>query len=171
MYSDEIKIPKERIAVLVGTKGIEKRRLQKKMNVKIEVDSVEGDVLILGEESVNVYNMKQVIKAIGRGFNPEIAEWLLKDDYAMEIIDIMDYCRKSKNDLVRVRARLIGTQGKARKSIEAMTKTRIVVYGKTVCIIGPYERVDITRQAIVNLLNGAPHSHVYKYIMEQNKLI
>ena len=31
---EEIKIPKERIAILIGAKGVEKRKLQKQTNTK-----------------------------------------------------------------------------------------------------------------------------------------
>lgn len=169
MYSDELKIPKDRIGVLLGVKGAEKRRLQKKARVHITVDSKTGDVSIDGENSVDVFNIKPVIKAIGRGFNPDIAEKLLNEEYSIEIIDIENYCRKTKNDICRVRSRLIGTQGKARMNIERLTNTNIVVYGKTVSIIGKYENVDLARQAMINLLNGSPHSHVYRFVEMKHK--
>lgn len=169
MYSDELKIPKDRIGVLLGVKGAEKRKLQKKTHVKITVDSQTGDVSIEGEDSVDVFNAKPIIKAIGRGFNPDIAEKLLNEEYCVEIIDIENYCRRTKNDILRVRSRLIGTQGKARMNIERLTRTNIVVYGKTVSIIGKYDDVDVARQAMINLLNGSPHSHVYMFIEGKNR--
>ena len=69
-----------------------------------------------------------------------------------------------------MRARLIGSQGKARKSIEVLTNTEIVVYGKTVGIIGSQEDVFLGKQAIVNLLQGSKHGNVYAYIDKQKRL-
>ena len=161
MFSHEIKIPKERVAVLIGPKGKTKNELQDNADCKIDVDSKEGDVLIEGEDALKLYAIKEVIHAIGRGFNPEIAQLLLKQDYSLVLVNVMDYVKDRKNHLERVRARVIGTGGKARTTIETMTETNICVYGKTVGIIGTAERVGVARHAVESLLNGAPHGHVY----------
>ena len=87
----ELKIPKERIAVLIGTKGQMKKDIEISTNTKIKVDSKEGDVLLTGKDAINLFNAREIIKAIGRGFNPNIAVLLLKQDYALEIIDIEEY--------------------------------------------------------------------------------
>lgn len=50
-----------------------------------------------------------------------------------------------------------------------ITETNIVVYGKTVSIIGEVENVGICKAGIEKLLKGAPHSNVYKYIIDEMK--
>jgi ribosomal RNA assembly protein len=65
-YSLEIKIPKERVAVLIGKNGETKKELEDYADAKIEVDSKEGDVKILGGDSLKIYATKEVIRAIGR---------------------------------------------------------------------------------------------------------
>ena len=124
-----------------------------------------GDVFIEGE-SMDVFNSLNIIKAIGRGFNPDIALKLLSEDYVLEVIPIEDFSR-NKKDLIRIRSRLIGTEGKARKSIESLTNTSIVVYGKTVGIIGKIDNVMLARQAIINLSQGSKHGNVYLYLEKQ----
>ena len=47
-YKYDIKIPKERVAVLIGKKGETKRLIENETATKIEVDSQEGDVTISG---------------------------------------------------------------------------------------------------------------------------
>src|SRR3989344_5565705 len=104
---DEIRIPKERIAVLIGKKGETKRKISKLTNTKLQINSKEGDIIIYGENGLDVYIAKKIINAIGRGFNPEIALTLLEEDKDIEIINIWNFSRKTKKDLRRVKARLI----------------------------------------------------------------
>jgi len=158
----DIKIPKERVGVLVGKNGEVKRLIEKKTETKLIIDK-EGDIVINGE-GVNVYNANIIIKSIGRGFNPSIALNLLKDDINMEIINIKDFSGKSRKKLERIRARIIGTGGKCRQAIERITNTDIVVYGKTVSIIGKIDNTNVARAGVEILLRGAPHSNAYKYL-------
>ncbi len=170
MFQEYLKIPKKRIAVLIGEKGKVKREIEKLTSTKLRIDSDEGDVIISSEESIDVFNTKPVIQAIGRGFNPQIALNLLDEENVLEIIDITDFSLKSKKKLLRLKSRLIGTQGKARKTIEILTKTDICVYGKTVSVIGMQENANLAKRAIVNLLQGSKHGNVYNFI-ERNKKI
>ncbi len=163
MYSAELKIPRDRVAVLIGKKGTTKRLIERRARTRIEVTK-DGDVYISGEDSLNVFNTSPIVKAIGRGFNPNIALMLLNEDYVLEIINISDYSKKSNKKFVRIKARLIGTKGKAWKVLEKLTMTDISVYGKTVSIIGKVEDVIVARGALEKLLKGAPHGNVYKFI-------
>ncbi len=162
-YIYEVKIPKERIPVVIGTKGSTKKMLEEEMNVKLKIDSHEGDVTIRGKDPLKLYTAKEVITAIGRGFSPENALDLLKQDYSLEIIDIRDYAH-TKNALINKRGRVIGEKGRSRKTIEKLTDTKISVYGKTVSIIGRLEDTMTARRAVESLLGQAQHSTVYKML-------
>ena len=163
-----LKIPKERIAVLIGKKGQTKKFLEDNTNTSIDIDSKEGDVNFKGEDSLKMFTLREVVKAIGRGFNPELAQLLLKQDYVLEIIPLLDHL-KNKNHLERVKGRIIGAEGKSRDIIEKLTDTFISVYGKTVSIIGQSQDVVIAKRAIESLITGSPHSNVYKFL-EKNKV-
>ncbi|MFC1648152.1 pre-rRNA-processing protein PNO1 [Nanoarchaeota archaeon] len=165
-YSYEVKIPKDRVAVLIGKGGSVKKKLEEMTNVSIDVDSQEGQVTITGSDSITMFQLRGVVKAVGRGFNPDVAQLLLKQDYALEIVNIHDFVKDTKNHVERVRGRVIGTEGKARKSIEVMTETFISVYGKTVSIIGTIDKVQISKNAVVSILQGAPHGPVYNHVEE-----
>jgi len=165
-YSYDLKIPKERVAVLIGKKGDVKKGLEESTKTKISVDSKEGDVTVAGEDALALYTAREVIKAVGRGFNPETAELLLKQDYAFELMYVLDYAR-NKDDMARVKGRLIGKEGKSRRHIEELSECNICVFGKTVGIIGRIENVTIARRAIENLLKGAPHRNVYSWLEKQ----
>ena len=160
----ELTIPKKRIAVLIGKKGSTKRKIEKITSTKLTIDSELGLVTLNGEDSLKAYQTKSVIEAIGRGFNPNIALSLLNDDICFEIIPIQNFSGKNKNNLIRIKSRVIGTRGKCRKTIESLTNTEISIYGKTVSIIGELQNVLIAKKAVEDILAGAPHSPVYKTI-------
>ena len=157
-----VKIPKERIAVLIGKQAEIKKRLEKRTKIKITVDSESGDVDFDSDDAVKSLVLENVIKAIGRGFNPEIAEILFNEDFCFDIINLKDYV-KTKNDFARIKSRLIG-----RKNLERLSNTNISVYGKTVAIIARFDRIVYTREALISLITGAPHAHVYEYLEKVN---
>ena len=167
-FAYELHIPKERVAVLIGTKGETKRSLEQDTKTKIEVDSEEGEVRITGEDALLLYLAREIIRAVGRGFNPEIARQLLKQDYGFEIISIVDFAR-NPNDLERLRGRVIGEGGKSRRVIEEFTETSVCVFGKTIGIIGPAEHLADARRAIESLLVGSPHANVYRWLEKKRR--
>ena len=169
-FSYSVKIPKDRVAVIIGQKGQTKRSLETLTGCSVEVDSKEGEIVISGKDSLQLFILKEIVTAIARGFNPEIARLLIKGDYGIEVIVIADYAR-TKNDLIRLRGRLIGEGGKSRKVIEELTQTHMSVYGKTVSIIGELTWIPLARKAIEQLLKGANHSTVYKMREKKRKTL
>jgi len=164
MFTEIIRIPKERVAVLIGQKGGFKKLLQKKLNVNIKIDSKDGLVEIGSEDGFNIFQAKNIILVIGRGLTPEEAICLLDENYSAEIINIKDFSGDSKKKQERIKGRLIGEGGKVRKLLERLTDTTIVIYGKTVTIVGLIDNVEIAKRAVEKLLSGAPHGHVYAMI-------
>lgn len=164
MYN--VKIPHDRVAVVIGKNGETKKQLEIVTKTNIDVDSKEGEVIIEGEDSLNLFIAKEMIIAIGRGINPEIAQLLIKQDYGFDIINIMDYAR-TKKDMIRLKGRVIGREGRSRKTIEDLTECNISVYGKTIGIVGEIEKIGIARRAIESLLTGSPHSKVYHWLERQ----
>jgi ribosomal RNA assembly protein len=168
-YEYELRVPKDRIAVLIGVNGEMKNDVEQATSTKISIDSEEGDVKVSGDDAITLYSAREIITAIGRGFNPEKAMLLLKQDYALQVINIKDYA-KTKNDMIRLKGRIIGSEGKSRHLIEELTETDICVYGKTVSIIGEVECVSTAIRAVESLLKGSPHGNVYKWLEKQKKL-
>jgi len=164
----ELKIPKERVAVLIGRKGETKKELEAVTKSRITVDSKDGDIFICGEDGLGLYNAFEVIKAIGRGFNPEVALLLLKPDYMFESINVKDFA-KTVNSELRLKGRVIGKDGKSRKTIEELTECYVCVYGKSIGIIGEVEGVDNARTAIESLLKGSTHANVYKFLEKKRR--
>ena len=169
-YSNELRIPKERVAILIGKKGEIKKELEDRTKTKIIIDSKEGDIFLSGNDAISLFDVVEVIKAIGRGFNPDIAFLVLKQDYVFELVNMNDFA-KTKNDSVRLKGRVIGSEGKSRNTIEELTETNISVYGKTIGIIGLQENAASARKAIESLLSGSPHSNVFRFLEKNRRVI
>ncbi|MBD3319061.1 RNA-processing protein [Candidatus Woesearchaeota archaeon] len=162
-----LKIPKERVAILIGTKGATKRKLEKITATTLSVDSTEGEITITGTDALLLYVAREIVRAIGRGFSPEIAFLLQKQDYALEVITLGG---TTKNDMIRIKGRVIGEGGKSRRVIEDLTGAYISVYGKTVSIIGEFEQLRTARKAVEMLLEGAAHATVYKMLEKKRRM-
>lgn len=167
-FSYELKVPQERVAVLIGTEGKTKKVIEELTQSKLDI-SKEGDVVILGDDALLLYTAREMVRAIGRGFNPKIAEQLIKPDYTLEIIDLAVISGKNKNMMERLKGRVIGTKGKSREEIERLTDTSISVYGKTIGIIGEVEQVTLSREAVAMLLSGSMHKTVYHFLERKKK--
>lgn len=171
MYQGELKIPKERIAIMIGQKGAIKRELEKKTCTKLFIDAKENLVTIRAEHSIDLYKAEPVIRSIGYGFNPRVAERLLDEECCLETIEIKEFAGKSRDKFVRLKSRCIGKNGKARKNIEQLTNTHIAISDSLISIIGKIEEVIIAKQAMENLLHGSKHSNVYRYIIKRKGAI
>lgn len=165
MATQVLKIPKKRIGVVIGKKGSTKEKIEKLLGVKLEIKGSKGEIKISSQDPVNLLNAKNIIKAIGRGFNPEKALKLLKKDVSIRIVNLSNYAG-SKKDIRRLKGRVIGSGGKARKTIENITNTLISVYGKTISIIGRPQNILMAWKAIDMLLRGRKHQTVYIYLKE-----
>ncbi|MBI4151878.1 RNA-processing protein [Candidatus Woesearchaeota archaeon] len=167
-FSYELKIPQERVAVLIGKEGITKKEIEQLTQCLLEI-SAEGDVIIKGEDGLRLYTAKEIVRAIARGFNPRTAMLLNNTDYALEMIDMKDIAGKSKNTMERLKGRVIGRGGKSREEVERLTNCFISIYGKTIGIIGEIESVALARQAVAMLLQGSMHKTVYQFLEKKKK--
>jgi len=164
-----VRVPKERVGVLVGPNGLVKTRIEEKLKVNLQIDSETGNVDITlapkTDDPSLLFTAKELITAIGRGFSPEHAFRLLDDEEALfEMMDLHDFVGKSEADLKRLKGRIIGEDGRTRRLIEELTETHVSIYGHTIGIIGGAEEVEIAKQAIQMLLKGSLHATVYRFL-------
>jgi ribosomal RNA assembly protein len=167
-----IRIPKDRVGVLIGTDGETKKTIERISQMQLEIDSEEGDVTFNEQEAKDPLiplKVEDVIRAIGRGFSPEHAFRLFGDDTELFIFDIYDYVGKKESHLIRVKSRVIGREGKTKRVIEGLTGGIIAIYGHTVAVIADFESMDIAKKAIDMLLSGSEHPTVYRYLEREMK--
>ena len=86
-----------------------------------------------------------------------------------EIVDLRDYAGKSPSALARIRGRIIGEGGKARRTIEELTGAYISVYGHMVGFIGSFKEVKLATDAIVMLAKGSMHKSVYTMLQDAKR--
>ncbi|MFQ5975666.1 MAG: KH domain-containing protein [Candidatus Hydrothermarchaeales archaeon] len=164
-----VRIPMERLGVLIGKKGQVKKEIETCFNVKIEIDTEDGSITVenVGEDVLAEWKARDMIKAVGRGINPERAMLLKSDDYVLKIIDLSDLVGRSKKTLQRQKGRIIGRQGKTREFIAQMTGACVSVYGKTIAILGEADEVNLASEAVEMLASGKPHGVVYKVLQRK----
>ena len=161
-----IRVPKDRVGVLIGKEGETRRMLERQTGMRFQIDT-EGEVSFDDSRVTDPLlplKVLDLIKAIGRGFSPERAIRLLGEDEYFDVIDIDEYVSKRPEQLSRARARVIGSGGKTRRIIETLTGASISIQGDTVCIIGNSVQLPIARSAIDMLLSGSEHATVYRFL-------
>jgi ribosomal RNA assembly protein len=167
-----LRVPHDRIGVILGRDGTLKRRIEEETGVRINVDSSDGNIEVDGSEArdpVMELKVSSYVSAIARGFSPEKAERLIGEDIFFDAINISDYVGGRKNRLQRMRGRVIGKEGRARKMIENLTETMISVQGDTVAIIGDPMELELARSGIDMLLRGSEHSAVFHYLESKRR--
>jgi len=167
------RIPKDRIAVLIGQGGKTRKMIEKASGASLEIESDTGDVFADWDhqEADPILRMKMpdVIRAIGRGLAPKRAVKLLEDEVFLRMYDIREWVGRQPNQTRRMRSRLIGRNGRIRSLIEEITHTEMAIYGSTVLVIGDEEGLALATPAIENILNGAEHGNVLHGLEKDRK--
>jgi KH domain-containing protein len=136
-----------------------KKQLEEKLNVKI---TNRGKEVYIDGKAVDEYTAEKVIDAINLGFPFSTAMLLKKEDYVLEVIPIKDYTKRQ--DLERVRARIIGTEGSTLKTMTQLTKCHFELKDNEVGIIGDPECIENAQESLISLIKGSKQSNVYKYL-------
>lgn len=162
-----LKIPEERIAILIGERGCTKKEIEDRTGTKIGIEETSVTVESSRGNSMEELIAANIVLAIGRGFNPEIALKLMQDDHTLEVLHLHDYANTPKS-YERIKSRVIGEKGKCRKNIEELSGAYISVYGKTIAILGSYDDMALAKEAVLMLIDGARHASVYR-LLEKTK--
>ncbi|MFB6199400.1 MAG: pre-rRNA-processing protein PNO1 [Candidatus Nanohaloarchaea archaeon] len=160
----KIRIPEDRVAVLIGEDGETKERIEEFTECELKI---QNNTVTLEGDALNEMDARNVVKAIGRGFNPEKALKLVEKDKVLHLIDIKDYA-ETRNSQERLKGRVIGRDGETRRHLEKEANVEISVYGKTVGVIGVAQNIEIVSEVIKQLLNGRSHSSAYNFL-EKNR--
>jgi ribosomal RNA assembly protein len=166
-----VRIPVDRVGALIGRSGRVKSQIEKNCSVKLDIDSESGEIEISSAGSIDQiqpFKAVEIVTAIGRGFSPEKAMTLIKEENSLHVIDLRDFAGKSPQQIERIKGRIIGEGGRARANMENLTSTSICVYGKTVSIIGEPHHIKMAISAITSISSGSKHGSVYGKL-EANK--
>ncbi|MCW4019460.1 MAG: KH domain-containing protein [Candidatus Bathyarchaeota archaeon] len=169
-----IRIPKERVGVLIGPEGKVKQDIEERLQIKLEIESDAGGVEITLDKNATdpstILRAKDVVTAIGRGFSPDQAFRLIRNEEAIfDFVDLRLIFGRSDSDIRRVKSRIIGMNGKTRRTIEELTEADVVVYGHTVGFIGEFDEVEAARSAVQMIIQGSEHHTVYNFLQKKRR--
>ncbi len=146
--------------------------IERACSVKIQINSettLEKSASITGE-SQGEWVAGQVLLAIELGFSSKDALLLTNDDFYLEQLDLEQSMRGNQRGVERQKARIIGTEGKAKKTLEDLSESKIAINdGPMLGIIGGFDEVSSAKEAILQLLEGKPHQSVFSYLEEQQR--
>ena len=158
---EHLLIPHKR-AALLDKKTLD--TLRERLGCRIEL--TDNDITIEGEP-YNEYNAKNVIQAFARGFELNKAYRLLNEDIFFQQINLKDLF-KNRDQIMRVKARVIGEKGRAKEYIESVSGADIAVFGGTVSTIGTVDELKVANAAIQVLVDGGMHKTAY-IVMDKEK--
>jgi len=133
-----------------------KNKLEKQLEIKL---TNKGKNIFANGKAENEFTALEVLKAIDLGFSVPKALLLIEENTILQIINIKDITKR--HDLERVRARIIGTQGRALKNLTNLTNCAISLKDNKIGIIGNTEEIKQAIQAITSLIQGSKHGNVY----------
>lgn len=114
-------------------------------------------------DPLGVWNANHIVKAVARGFNPEVALKLVDDDIYLEVIKLPLYIGKSKMHFLDTKENN-WAKWKTREIIMDMAEVQMAIYGKTVSLIGEMDNLMIAKEAIEMILKGSRHKSVYSFL-------
>jgi ribosomal RNA assembly protein len=159
-------VPPESFEKVKGELGQVTGELNRRLGVRLTLDEGNSRVLIEAEregDAANVLRARDIVRAIAIGFSPQDALQLLDEDYVLVVVDVTQAVGDKENHLRRVLGRVIGENGRARRTLEEITGTKIVVNDRgLVGIIGDYERSQVARHGVELLVQGRMHATVYR---------
>lgn len=156
---EQVYIPQERIRVI---RSDEKAlpTIMRLTGCKIGISKEDNSLSIEGGDAFCEFLAKNMLTAIGRGFDVETALLLKNDDYYFSYIDLRQLFRSEKR-ILQVKARIIGKGGKAKRYIETLTSAHLSVYGHTVGFIGKHSDVVEAETAVRTIIEGSTHRLAY----------
>lgn len=138
--------------------------LEKQLNVKIKL---EGKNVTLEGDPIHEYEASVIFEALSFGFSLAVAMQLKDSQFSFREIQIKDFTRKK--NLEPIRARLIGKEGRTRKTIEEISGCKVRIKDNSVGIVGSAEEMEYAITAIKNLIKGSKQANVYNFLERINR--
>ena len=141
-----------------------KKIIEKKLKIKITNRGKNVFVEGSGEQE---FIATEVLQAVNLGFSSDAALRIGEENALLQTLNIKDIVKR--NDLERVRARIIGTKGKTLKTLAHLTSCQLSLHDNQIGIIGPAHEIEDAKQAVISLIQGRKQGNVYSRLERQRK--
>ena len=141
-----------------------KQKLEKALDVKI---TNKGKLVFVDGDAEKESTALEVLEAINLGFSTDRALLLTENGMMLQTVNIKDITKRQ--DLERVRGRIIGKQGKALSTIKKLTNCPISLQDNQIGIIGNAEKIEEAIQAVKSIILGSKHGNVYSRTEKEMK--
>jgi len=141
-----------------------KTKLEKELEVKIEN---KGKNIFVDGEGDKEFIALKVLEAIDIGFSIERALLLKNENNIFQTLNIRDLTKR--NDIHRIKGRLIGTEGKTLRTLKTLTNCAISVTDNQIGIIGDAESIKDAIISVTSLVQGSKQGNVYARLERQVK--
>jgi KH domain-containing protein len=141
-----------------------KSRLQKELDIKL---TNRGKNVFVNGLADKEFMAIEVLEAINLGFSADRALELKQDDFMLQTVHIKDITKR--HDLDRVRARIIGSQGRTLKTLQNLTNCDLAMNDNEIGLIGPIQEMEDAVQAVTSLVQGSKQGNVYGRLERQRK--
>ena len=155
---EHLLIPHKR-AALLDKKTLD--MLEERLGCRIEL--ADNDLTIEGEP-YNEYNAEDMLQALA-GLQMTALRLLNGHIYPA---DKPQGAVPDRDQIMRVKARVIGEKGRAKEYIESVSGADIAVFGGTVSTIGTVDELKVANAAIQVLVDGGMHKTAY-IVMDKEK--
>lgn len=137
--------------------------LKKRLSLKI---LMEGKKLTIEGAPLDEYEALNILEAISFGFSAKQAQKLIDADFTFRRTNIKKFTHRTNREIVR--ARIIGKEGKVKKTMETLTNSDIIIKGNEIGIICPTESINYILTALSNLIRGSKQSNIYSFLERMN---
>ncbi|CAG9473597.1 small subunit rRNA processing KH domain protein, putative [Plasmodium vivax] len=133
-----------------------------KLEIRMNGDKIEVRTCKLTEDKNNLQKSSDYIKAYLLGFTIEDSLALLRiDDLYVESFQVKDVKILKGDHLSRCIGRICGSNGATKYAIENATKTRIVIAGDKIHILGSFNNIKMARYSICSLILGSTQGKIF----------
>ncbi|CAA9989443.1 small subunit rRNA processing KH domain protein, putative [Plasmodium knowlesi strain H] len=133
-----------------------------KLEIRMVGDKIQVRTCKLTEDKNNLQKSSDYIKAYLLGFTIEDSLALLRiDDLYIESFQVKDVKILKGDHLSRCIGRICGSNGATKYAIENATKTRIVIAGDKIHILGSFNNIKMARYSICSLILGSTQGKIF----------